>query len=122
MTRPLPPIELSLANSYLLRKSGITYVSEGVQIDPRALFTVQYQLLSVDLTPPAFGTWATGEWEVNPPTGSSGPFAVKLPVGVGQPAEANPGVEGVYAMWIQFSGTEETPAFPVGQKVKFVNP
>lgn len=114
------PLRVSLSQPYVLRWAGVTYTLNGVQSDPRPLFVVQYQLLLPDVT--TFATWATGAWETNPAAGSSGPFAASLPIGPGQPPEANPGAAGLYRLWLRYLGGSESPAFAANRMIELATP
>lgn len=105
------PLRLSLSQSYVLRLEGITYKLEGVLIDPRPLFAVQFQVVSVDTATDSFDTWIAGLWETNPP-GGGGPYAATIKVGAGQPAQVNPAAAGRYTLYVRYFAASETPAFP----------
>ena len=100
---------VSFSGSYVLRADDITYVQEGVQTDPRDLYTPNFQLLPVGTTP--FGSWFAGDWETNAPTG--GPYACFVEAGFGQNAAVNPGAVGRYRLWVQMVGTSVDPIYPL---------
>jgi hypothetical protein len=108
-------LQLSVSQPYALRVPSITYLDPALGItDPRPLFTPQFQLLSPEAT--TFNAiWAPGLWDTRVPP--SGPYAVSILVGPGQPAPVNPGKPGAYVvkmkMWQGFA-TGETPVFNVG--------
>jgi hypothetical protein len=104
-------LRLSLSQPYALRWVNIEYNLNGQSVDPRPLFVPQFQLIVPGTT--TFATWANGTWDALTP--ASGPYAARITVGTGQPAEVNPGVAGTYLAYGRFyQASGETPTFPIG--------